>query len=201
MTTVKATAKKPSAVTALTAQAGTLAITVKTRKASAKTTAIKALEPLTAAMTAIGEATSPELLSRLPQNTVAFRCFSSHAMGTAELFAWFDENQESLTRSTKGGTTLLNIAGAYCAAFNVAHDRERDGPLKAFPFYKKFSNALQQWAKRKGGFDKRPSGSITDAIASYLDKKLAEDAAALADSIVAWVLKSPPILARIKNAV
>jgi len=195
---VKPTAKKSTAINAVTAQAGAIAITVQTRKASAKT--IKALEPLATAMLATCEETSAELLSRLPSDTIAYKVFSSHAMGTAQLFAWFDNNQASLTRKTKEGKLLLNMAGAYVSAFNITHNKATDGALKAYPFYKKFSNALQQWAKRQGGFDKRASGSITDAIASYLDKKEKEDIKALEDSLVAWVLKHEDILNRIINS-
>ena len=150
-------------------------------------------------MKVAGEETSPEVLARLPQDTIAFKCFAQNALGTAQLFSWFDNNHASLTRQTKEGKLLLNIAGAYCAAFNIVHDK-RDGPLKSMPFYKKLSNALQQWAAKKGGFDKRPSGSITDAIAAYLDKKEKEDSALLSDSIVVWVLKHEAILARIINS-
>ena len=196
--TPKSTAKKSTAINAVTAQAGAIAITVQTRKASAKT--IKSLEPLATAMLETGEEISAELLSRLPQDTVAFKCFASQALGTAQLFAWFDENQASLTRATKEGKTLLNMAGAYVSAFNIVHDKARDGALKEYPFYKRFSNALQQWAKRKGGFEKRASGSITDAIASYLDKKEKEDIKALEDSLVAWVLKHEDVLNRIINS-
>ena len=202
MTTAKTTTKKSatnkSAIDSIVAQSGAIAITIKTRsKTSAKT--IKALEPLATAMLATGEATSTQLLSRLPQNTVAFKVFSSQVLGTAQLFSWFDENQASLTRTTKDGKTLLDIAGAYCAAFGIIHDKAH-GALKNMPFYKKLSNALQQWAKRQGGFEKRASGSVTDAVAAYLNKKDKEDSKALSDSLTAWVLKSPPILARIKKA-
>ena len=198
--TTKSTAKKSTAINAVTAQAGAtaIAITVQTRKASAKT--IKALEPLATAMLATGEDTSPALLARLPQDTVAFKCFASQALGTALLFAWFDDNQASLTRTTKDGKSLLNMAGAYVSAFNIVHDKARDGALKEYPFYKKFSNALQQWAKRKGGFETRASGAITDAVGAYLDKKQQEDSKALEDSLVAWVLKHEDILQRILNS-
>ena len=204
MTTAKAAAKKPTAkkvtaISAVTAQAGAIAITVQTRKAaSAKT--IKSCAPLVSAMNTTGEETSTELLSRLPSDTIAYKVFSSHALGTAQLFAWFDENQASLTRTTKDGKSLLNMAGAYVSAFNIVHDKARDGALKEYPFYKKFSNALQQWAKRQGGFEKRASGSITDAIAAYLDKKEKEDIKALEDSLVAWVLKHEDILQRILDS-
>ena len=201
MTTAKkVTAKKPTAkptINAIAAQAGAIAITVQT-KASAR--AVGALEPLRAAMLATGDETMVELLARLPQDTVAFQVFAQNAIGTAQLFAWFDDNKTSLTRITKEGKSLLNMSGAYCAAFGIVHDRAVDGPLKAFPFYKRLSNALQQWAKRDKNIEKRASGAITDAIASYLNKKEKEDSEALADSIVAWVLKSPPILNRIINS-
>ena len=206
MTTAKATAKQSTAkqstsinaVTAVTAQAGALTVTVQTRKTSAKK--LKSCAPLVSAMLAIGEDTSTELLSRLPQDTIAFKCFAQNATSTAALFAWFDDNQSSLTRTTKEGKTLLNMAGAYCSAFNISHDKAVDGALKEYPFYKRFSNALQQWAKRQGGFEKRASGSITDAIAAYLDKKEKEDIKALEDSLVAWVLKHDAILNRIINS-
>ena len=189
--------KKP-AMTALTAQAaGAIVVTVKTR-ASAKQ--LKELKPLAAAMKVAGEDTSAELLARLPTNTVAFQVFSQNATSTARLFAWFSSNQERLTRQTKEGKTLLNISGAYLAAFNIEHDRAVDGQLKQMPFYKRFSNALQQWAKMNGGVEKRASGSVTDAIASYLNKKQQENADGLSDSIVAWILKNEDILARIKKA-
>ena len=195
--TAKATksAAKNAVINAVTAQSGAIAITVKTRKASAKQ--LKACEPLATAMQVAGEDTSPALLARLPQDTVAFKCFAQNATSTAQLFSWFDENQPRLTRQTKEGKKLLDIAGAYCAAFNIVHDRAIDGPLKGFPFYKKFSNALQQWAKMNGGVSKRASGAITDAVASYLDKKAKENAAALSDSLTAWILKNEDILARI----
>ena len=194
--TAKAT-KKSASINAVTAQAG-IAITVQTRLPCAKK--IKALEPLVSAMNIVGENTSAELLGRLPQTTIAYKVFSSQALGTASLFAWFDDNRTNLTRTTKEGKLLLNMAGAYCAAFNITHNKGVDGALKAYPFYKRFSNALQQWAKRQGGFDKRPSGAITDAIASYLDKKLSDSEAALSDSLVAWVLKHEDILNRIINS-
>ena len=197
--TTKSTAKKSTAINAVTAQAGAIAITVQTRKTSAKT--IKALEPLATAMNTINDGTSTELLARLPQDTVAFKCFASQALGTALLFAWFDDNKTSLTRTTKDGKHLLNMAGAYVAAFNIVHDKARDGALKEYPFYKKFSNALQQWAKKRGGIEKRASGEISDAVGAYLDKKEKEDSEALSDSVVAWVLKHEDILVRIKNAV
>ena len=201
-TTTKKPAKKVTAnkaINAIVAQSGTITVQVQTRsKTSAKT--LKAFAPLVSAMEVAGEETTPELLARLPKNTVAFQVFSSQALGTAQLFSWFDNNQASLTRQTKEGKVLLNMAGAYISAFGISHDKAADGPLKCYPFYKKFSNALQQWAKRKGGFDKRPPGSITDAVASYLDKKLSDDAAALSDSLTAWVLKNEDILQRIKKA-
>ena len=196
--TTKSTAKKSTAINAVTAQAGAIAITVQTRKTSAKT--IKALEPLATAMNTINDGTSTELLARLPQDTVAFKCFASQALGTALLFAWFDDNKTSLTRTTKDGKHLLNMAGAYVSAFNITHDKARDGALKEYPFYKKFSNALQQWAKRRGGVEKRTSGTITDAVGAYLDKKEKEDSQALSDSLVAWVLKNEDILNRIINS-
>ena len=195
---VKPTAKKVTAINAVTAQSGALAITVQTRKASAKQ--LKSCEPLATAMLAIGEETTPELLARLPKNTVAFQVFSSQALGTASLFDWFDNNPVGLTRKTKDNKVLLDIAGAYARAFGISHDKAADGPLKCYPFYKRFSNALQQWAKRKGGFDKRASGAITDAVAAYLDKKLLDNAPELSDSLVAWVLKNEDILQRIKKA-
>ena len=195
--TAKKLTAKPTAINSITAQGGAIAITVQT-KASAK---LKSYAPLVSAMNVVGEETSPELLSRLPTDTVAFRVFSSQVMSTAQLFSWFDENQASLKRTTKGGNSLLNVSGAYCAAFGIVHDRAVDGPLKAFPFYKRLSNALQQWAKKRKGFETRASGSISDAVASYLDKKLADDAAALSDSLTAWVLKHEDILVRIKKAV
>lgn len=191
------TKKSPAKINSIVSQSGALTVTVQT-KASAKT--IKALEPLVSAMNAINENTSTELLTRLPQDTVAFRVFSSHAMSTAALFAWFDENQASLTRKTKENKVLLNVAGAYVSAFNITHDKAVDGALKAYPFYKKFSNSLQQWAKRSGGVEKRASGAITNTISAYLDKKQQEDAAALSDSLVAWVLKNEDILQRVKKA-
>ena len=180
---------------ALTAQAaGAIVVTVKTR-ASAKQ--LKSCEPLLSAMRATGEDTSAELLARLPTNTVAFQVFSQNATSTASLFAWFDENQASLTRTTKENKILLDIAGAYASAFDISHDKERDGPLKHMPFYKRFSNALQQWAARRGGVSKRASGSTTDVVGAYLDKKLLDNAAALSDSLTAWVLKHETILKRI----
>ena len=203
MTTAKAAAKKPTAkkvtaINSIVAQSGAIAITVQTRKASAKT--LKAFAPLATAMNATGDDTTAELLARLPSDTIAYKVFSSHALGTAQLFAWFDENQASLTRKTKEGKVLLNMAGAYVSAFNIVHDKERDGALKNMPFYKKFSNALQQWAKRQGGFEKRASGAITDAVGAYLDKKEKEDIKALEDSLVAWVLKHEDILQRILDS-
>ena len=195
--TAKST-KKPAAtaINAITAQAaGAIVVTVQsTRKASASA---KQLAPLVSAMRETGEDTTPALLSRLPRDTVAFQCFSSHAMSMASLFAWFSSNQARLTRTTRENKVLLDIAGAYCAAFDIEHDKGRDGPLKAYPFYKRFSNALQQWAARQGGFDKRASGAITDAVGAYLDKKEKENADALSDSIIAWVLKHETILKRI----
>ena len=201
MKTVKAASAKKSSVNAINsivAQAGTIAITVQTKAASAK--ALKALEPLVSAMNTTGEETSAELLARLPQNTVAFKVFSQNALGTAQLFSWFDDNRTLLTRTTKDGKLLLNMAGAYVSAFDISHDKAVDGPLKGYPFYKKFSNALQQWAKLNGGVSQRASGAITDAIAAYLDKKEKEDAAALSDSLVAWVLKNEDILQRILDS-
>ena len=199
-TTKQSTAKAAiNSIDSIAAQAGALTVTVQTvqtrKAASAKT--IKELAPLAAAMKVAGEETSPELLARLPPDTVAFQCFAQNANSTAKLFAWFDENQACLTRTTKEGKTLLDMAGAYCSAFNIVHNKTNDGPLKGYPFYKRFSNALQQWAKRNKNIEKRASGAITDAIASYLNKKEKEDSEALEDSIVAWVLKSPPILNRI----
>ena len=201
MTTAKSITKSPAknaAINSIVAQSGAIAITVQTRKASAKT--IKALEPLATAMKVAGDETTVELLSRLPQDTIAFKCFASHAMSTAQLFAWFDDNQTSLTRKTKENKVLLNMAGAYVAAFNIVHDKARDGALKEYPFYKRFSNALQQWAKRQGGFEKRASGAITDAVGAYLNKKQQEDSKALEDSLVAWVLKHEDILQRILDS-
>ena len=192
------TTKKSTSINSITAQAGAIAITVQTRKTSAKT--IKALEPLATAMLATGEDTTTQLLARLPSDTIAYKVFSSHALGTAQLFAWFSSNQESLTRTTKEGKILLDMAGAYVAAFNIVHDKARDGALKNMPFYKKFSNALQQWAKRHSAVEKRPSGAISDAVAAYLDKKSSDNAAALSDSLVAWVLKHEDILNRIINS-
>ena len=198
---IQATTNKKSAakkLTAIAAQAGALTVTVQT-KTTAKT--IKACAPLAVAMNIVGEETSVELLARLPQDTVAFKVFSSHALGTAQLFSWFDANKNSLTRTTKEGKSLLDIAGAYCAAFNIVHDRAVDGPLKNMPFYKKLSNALQQWAKKHpGGVGKRESGAISDAIAAYLNKKQQEDSKALEDSIVVWVLKNEDILQRILDS-
>ena len=202
MTTAKATAKKVTAkkvtaISAVTAQAG-IAITVQTtRKSCAKT--IKACAPLAVAMNTTGEETSVELLARLPSDTIAYKVFSSQALGTAQLFSWFDDNRTSLTRKTKENKVLLNIAGAYCAAFDILHDKA-DGPLKNMPFYKKFSNALQEWAKRDKNIKKRASGAITDTVGAYLNKKLADNAAALSDSVVAWVLKNPDIFNRIVNS-
>ena len=193
--TKKVTATK--AIDSVAAQAGALTVTVQTvqtRKTS------KALEPLAAAMKVAGDETTVELLARLPQDTVAFRVFSSHALGTAQLFSWFDDNRTSLTRTTKENKVLLDIAGAYVSAFNITHDKARDGALKNMPFYKKFSNALQQWAQRRGGVSQRASGAITDTIGAYLNKKQQEDAQALEDSLVAWVLKHECIMARIKSA-
>ena len=199
-TTTKSAAAKSAAINAVAAQAaGEIAITINTRKAaSAKT--IKQLAPLAMAMKVAGEATSGELLARLPTNTIAFQVFSQNALGTAQLFSWFDENEQRLTRITKDGKKLLDIAGAYASAFDISHDKERDGPLKEYPFYKRFSNALQQWAARRGGVSKRASGSITDAIASYLNKKQQENADGLSDSIVAWVLKHEAVLQRILDS-
>ena len=195
--TTKATANK--SINAVTAQAGALTVTVQTRsKTSAKT--IKQLAPLATAMKVAGDETSVELLALLPQNTVAYKVFTNQALGTAQLFAWFDENQALLTRVTKDGKILLDMYRAYCAAFRISHDKAQDGALKAYPFYKKLSNALQQWAKRQGGFEKRASGSVTDAVAAYLNKKDKEDSKALSDSLTAWVLKNEDILARIKKA-
>ena len=191
------TNKKSASINAVTAQAG-IAITVTTRKESAKK--LKSLEPLAVAMKVAGDETSVGLLSRLPSDTIAFQHFAQNAMGTAQLFSWFDNNQTRLTRTTKEGKYLLDIAGAYCAAFGISHDRAVDGPLKEFPFYKKFSNSLQQWAKLRGGVSQRESGSITDAVCAYLDKKERDNAAALGDSLVAWVLKNENILTRIKKA-
>ena len=193
--TAKAT-KKSAPINAVTAQAG-IAITVQTKTSAT----IKALKPLVSAMNIVGDETSAELLARLPQNTVAFQHFANQALGTAQLFAWFSSNQTRLTRKTKEGKSLLDIAGAYCAAFNIVHDRAVDGPLKNMPFYKRLSNALQQWAKKHpGGVGKRASGSISDAIAAYLNKKQQEDSKALEDSIVVWVLKHEDVLERIKRA-
>ena len=199
MKTTKATKSAATAMNSIVAQSGAITVQVKTRsKTSAKK--LKEVAPLATAMLAINEETTVELLSRLPRDTVAFQVFSSHAMSTASLFAWFDENQARLTRKTKEGKTLLNVAGAYCAAFDIEHNKARDGALKAYPFYKRFSNALQQWAIRRGGVEKRASGSVTDAIASYLDKKAKEDIKALEDSLVAWVLKHEDVLNRIINS-
>ena len=205
------TAKKTiNAINAIVAQSGAIAkptakptakpiaITVQTRKESAK--ALKSCAPLAAAMKVAGDETSAELLSRLPQNTVAFKVFSQNALGTAQLFSWFDDNRTLLTRTTKDGKLLLNMAGAYCAAFGISHNKEQDGPLKGYPFYKRFSNALQQWGKKRGGFEARPSGAITDAVGAYLTKKEKEDSALLSDSLVAWILKHEDILVRIKRA-
>ena len=190
-------AKKP-AMNAVTAQAaGAIVVTVKTR-ASAKQ--LKEVAPLATAMLAINEETTVELLARLPKNTVAFQVFSSQAMSTASLFAWFSSNEQRLTRTTREGKTLLNMAGAYCAAFDIEHNKARDGALKNYPFYKRFSNALQQWAARQGGFDKRASGSTTDVVGAYLDKKQQENADGLSDSIVAWVLKHEAVLQRILDS-
>ena len=198
MKTVKAVSAKKSSINSIAAQAGELVVTVQTKAASAK--ALKSCAPLAAAMNETGEETSAELLSRLPQNTVAFKVFSQNALGTAQLFAWFDDNQPSLTRTTREGKLLLNMAGAYVSAFGISHNRATDGPLKNMPFYKRFSNALQQWAKRKGGFDTRPSGSITDPVAAYLDKKLSDNAEALSDSLTAWIFKNEYVLQRILDS-
>ena len=196
--TAKKSAAKNAVINAVTAQSGAIAITVQTRKASAKQ--LKACEPLATAMQVAGEDTSPALLARLPQDTVAFKCFSSHAMSMASLFSWFDDNRTSLTRQTKEGKTLLDIAGAYVSAFGITHNKAVDGALKAYPFYKRFSNALQQWAARQGGFDKRASGSTTDVVGAYLNKKQQENADGLSDSIVAWVLKHEAVLQRILDS-
>ena len=201
MTTAKSTTKAPaknSAINSIVAQSGAIAITVQTRKASAKT--LKAFAPLATAMNATGDDTTAELLARLPQNTVAYKVFTNQALGTAQLFSWFDDNKPRLTRVTKDGKTLLDMAGAYVSAFGITHNKEQDGALKDYPFYKKFSNALQQWAKRNGGVEKRASGSVTDAVAAYLDKKEKEDIKALEDSLVAWVLKHEDILQRILDS-
>ena len=197
-TKATATAKKVTAINAVIAQSGEIAITVQTRKASAKT--IKQLAPLVSAMQVAGEDTSAELLARLPQDTVAFKCFAQNATSTAQLFAWFSSNQERLTRKTRENKVLLNVAGAYCAAFDISHDRAIDGPLKQMPFYKRFSNALQQWAKMNGGVEKRASGSTTDVVGAYLNKKQQENADGLSDSIVAWVLKHEAVLQRILDS-
>ena len=197
-TKATATAKKSTSINSIVAQSGEIAIIVQTRKASAEQ--LRELKPLAAAMKVAGEDTSAELLARLPKNTVAFKCFAQNATSTAQLFAWFSSNQERLKRKTREGKTLLNVAGAYCAAFDISHDRAVDGALKAYPFYKRFSNALQQWAKMNGGVEKRASGSITDAIASYLNKKQQENADGLSDSIVAWILKNETILKRILDS-
>ena len=198
-TAKKPTAKKVTAINAVIAQSGAIAITVQTRKA-ASAKQLKSCEPLLSAMRSTGEDTSAELLARLPTNTVAFKCFAQNATSTAQLFAWFSSNQERLKRKTRENKVLLNVAGAYCAAFDISHDRARDGALKAYPFYKKFSNALQQWAKMNGGVEKRASGAVTDPVAAYLDKKAKDNAAALEDSIVAWVLKHEAVLNRIINS-
>ena len=201
MKTTKATAKKSvaTAMNSIVAQSGEIAIIVQTRKA-ASAKQLKSCEPLLSAMRSTGEDTSAELLARLPTNTIAFQVFSQNATSTARLFAWFDDNRTSLTRQTKEGKTLLNISGAYLAAFDIEHDRAVDGQLKHMPFYKRFSNALQQWAKMNGGVSKRASGSVTDAIASYLNKKQQENADGLSDSIVAWVLKHEAVLQRILDS-
>ena len=199
--TATKSAKKPTAtaMNSIVAQSGAITVQVKTRsKTSAKQ--LKACEPLVSAMRATGEDTSAELLARLPKNTIAFQVFSSHAMSTASLFAWFDDNRTILTKKTRDGKVLLDMAGAYVSAFGITHNKAVDGALKAYPFYKKFSNALQQWASRRGGVSKRASGAVTDAIASYLDKKLSDNAAALSDSLTAWVLKHEAVLQRIKKA-
>ena len=192
-------AKKP-AMNAVTAQAaGAIVVTVKTRsKTSAKQ--LKEVAPLATAMLAINEETTVELLSRLPRDTVAFQVFSSQALGTAQLFAWFSSNEQRLTRTTREGKTLLNMAGAYVSAFGITHNKAVDGALKNYPFYKRFSNALQQWAARQGGFDKRASGSTTDVVGAYLNKKQQENADGLSDSIVAWILKNETILKRILDS-
>ena len=197
-TKATATAKKSTSINSIVAQSGEIAIIVQTRKASAEQ--LRELKPLAAAMKVAGEDTSAELLARLPKNTVAFKCFAQNATSTAQLFAWFSSNQERLKRKTREGKTLLNVAGAYCAAFNIAHNKDQDGALKAYPFYKRFSNALQQWAKMNGGVEKRASGAITDPVAAYLDKKAKDNSAALEDSIVAWVLKHEAVLNRIINS-
>ena len=194
------TTAKPT-INAIAAQAGAISITVQTgaiAKPSAKK--IKELAPLVSAMNIVGENTSAELLARLPTTTIAYKCFSSQVLGTSLMFAWFDENQTRLTRTTKDGKILLDMAGAYVSAFGISHNKTNDGPLKGYPFYKRFSNALQQWAKKRGGFEKRASGAISDAIAAYLDKKQHEDSQALSDSVVAWVLKHEEILNRIINS-
>ena len=196
--TTKSPAKKP--INSIAAQAGEITISVQTVKTRASAKQLKALEPLATAMLATGDETTVGLLARLPTTTVAFQVFSSQALGTASLFDWFDNNQVGLTRKTKDNNVLLDIAGAYVRAFGISHDKAADGPLKCYPFYKRFSNALQQWAAKKGGFDKRASGSVTDAIASYLDKKEKQCEKDLADSIVAWVLKHEEILNRIINS-
>ena len=205
MTTAKATAKKPTAkkvtaINSITAQAaGALTVTVQTRLPCAKT--IKSCAPLATAMLATGEDTSAELLARLPKTTIAFKCFAQNATNTAQLFAWFSSNQESLTRTTKEGKILLDMAGAYVSAFNITHNKARDGALKEYPFYKRFSNALQQWAKKYNKtIGKRASGAISDTIGAYLDKKLSDNAAALSDSLTAWVLKNEDILQRILDS-
>ena len=199
-TATKSAATAINSINAVAAQTGaiTVQVQVQTRKASAKT--IKACEPLATAMQVAGEDTSAELLARLPKNTVAFQVFSSQAMSTASLFAWFSSNEQRLTRTTREGKTLLNMAGAYVSAFGITHNKAVDGALKNYPFYKRFSNALQQWAARQGGFDKRASGSTTDVVGAYLDKKQQENADGLSDSIVAWILKNETILKRILDS-
>ena len=203
-TAKQSTAKQSTAkqLTAINAQAGELTVTVHTKTTSAKPSAkaIEALQPLRAAMKVAGDETTVELLARLPTTTIAFKHFASQATSMAALFSWFDDNRTSLTRKTKEGKTLLDIASAYVAAFNIVHDRAVDGPLKNMPFYKKFSNALQQWARLKGGVSQRASGAISDAVAAYLNKKLADNAAELSDSIVAWVLQNEGILQRILDS-
>ena len=197
--TAKKQTAKNAAMNSIVAQSGAITVQVQTRKA-ASAKQLKSCEPLLSAMRSTGEDTSAELLARLPTNTIAFQVFSQNATSTARLFAWFDDNRTSLTRQTKEGKTLLNISGAYLAAFNIEHDRAVDGPVKQMPFYKRFSNALQQWASRRGGVEKRASGAITDAVGAYLDKKLSDNAAALSDSLTAWVLKHEAVLQRIKKA-
>lgn len=107
------------------------------------------------------------------KRTEAYKLFAELGKTNEKIYAFFDAHKADLFKTVASGVQV-DAANAYKKCFEVSHTRGASTPLKDYPMYKEFTNALAYWVRVKSGIktskNKKGSGE-TNTIYNYLKPK------------------------------